>query len=85
MIMSGRKSIKPGRRGSRKAILEHLKRDTLTSKQAFELYGVTRLSAIIFDFREAGMDIDTIPTEGETRFGEHCTYATYRLNGGNEE
>lgn len=73
-----------GRRGSRKAVLEHLKKGTLTSKEAFEKYGVTRLSAIIFDFRKSGMDIDSIPTEGSNRYGEHCTYATYRLNGGND-
>ena len=67
-------------RGSKVAILEHLKNfPYLTSKEAFEKYGVTRLAACIFDLREKGYDIDTVMVETTTRFGEPCSYARYVL------
>lgn len=64
-------------RGSKVAILEHLRTNPwLTSKEAFEKYGITRLAACIFDLREKGYDIDV---ETTTRFGEPCSYARYVL------
>ena len=69
-------------RGSKVAILEHLRNfPYLTSKEAFEKYGVTRLAACIFDLREKGYDIDTVMVETTTRFGESCKYARYVLIG----
>ena len=62
------------------AIKGHLKKHgTITSMQAFHLYGCTRLSAKIFKLREKGWEISTIPTESVTRYGDTCTYATYKL------
>lgn len=67
-------------RGSKIAILEHLRKyPWLTSKDAFEFYGITRLSACIFDLREKGYDIETVMVETTTRFGESCRYARYVL------
>ncbi len=75
-----------GTRGARRAILEHLKKHgKITSMEAFELYGVTRLSAIIFDFRKCGYLIDTIDTVCRTRFDETCVYATYVYRGREDE
>ena len=62
------------------AVKQHLiKKKTITSMQAFELYGCTRLSAKIFDLRRQGWDIATIDCVGKTRYGDTCTYAKYRL------
>lgn len=67
-------------RGSKVAILEHLRTHKwLTSKEAFELYGITRLSARIKELRELGYDIRTVMVETTTRFGESCRYARYVL------
>jgi hypothetical protein len=62
------------------AVLEHLKSGKpLTSKQAFQLYGCTRLSAKVFDLRKKGYNIETLMCEGETRFGTPCSYGKYVL------
>ena len=67
-------------RGQRNAILNHLKSGkTITSKEAFELYGVTRLSAIVHDLRNMGYAIHTIMVDGTTRFGDSTKYAKYIL------
>lgn len=69
-------------RGSKVAILEHLRNfPYLTSKEAFEKYGITRLAACIFDLREKGYEIDTVMVETTTRFHEPCKYARYVLIG----
>lgn len=73
-------------RGSKTAILEHLKSyPWLTSKEAFEQYGITRLSARIKELRDKGYDIETVMVETTTRFGESCRYARYILKGEPDE
>ena len=63
-------------------ILEHLrKHKTLTSMEAFEQYGATRLAAVIFDLRKAGYDIDTMDVYGFNRYGEPTRYARYFFKG----
>lgn len=65
-------------RGQRNAILYHLNNiGTITSKEAFERYGVTRLSAIIHDLRGMGYPIHAIMVSGKTRFGDSTKYAKY--------
>ena len=67
-------------RGQRNAILNHLKSGkSITSKEAFELYGITRLSAIVHDLRIMGYPIHTFMIEGQTRFGDSTKYAKYML------
>lgn len=62
------------------AIKNHLtRRKTITSMQAIELYGCTRLSAKIYKLRNAGWVIDSIPMVGNTRYGDTCQYVKYRL------
>ena len=62
------------------AVLNHLlKHGSITSMQAFELFGATRLADIIFRLRGKGYNIKTIDCEGKTRFGTPCTYAKYVL------
>ena len=67
-------------KGQRNAILSHLKTGKpITSKEAFELYGVTRLSAIIHDLRLMGYSIHTLMIDGTTRFGDSTKYGKYIL------
>lgn len=69
-----------GSKGQIKAILDHLKKHkTLTSAEAFKLYGCTRLSAKIFDLRKDGYVIETHKKSGKTRFGTYCEYGEYEL------
>lgn len=63
------------------AVLEHLKEHgSITSMEAIENYGATRLSAIIFNLRKRGYDIGTDTEGGTDRFGHAMTYARYVLN-----
>lgn len=65
----------------RKQILEHLKKHgKITSMEAIELFGCTRLSGRIHDLRAEGYTILTEMTEGKTRSGHPCRYATYYLD-----
>ena len=70
-----------GLKGQSAAILNHLKSGRgLTSKEAFELYGVTRLSSHIHAFRQFGYNIITVEHVGKTRYGTPCRYGEYFLN-----
>lgn len=62
------------------AVLNHLKvRGSITSMEAFELYGATRLSAIIFCLRKKGYNIKTNDGTCIDRFGHRCNFAKYTL------
>lgn len=61
-------------------VLEHLRtKGKLTQKQAINLYGAYRLSAIIYDLRKQGYKIETDFKTSKNRFGDICTYAVYAL------
>jgi hypothetical protein len=61
-------------------VKEHLiKVGTINSWTAIELYGATRLSAIIFKLRKEGMNIESIPCTSYDRNTEICNYTTYKL------
>lgn len=69
-------------KGSKVRILDHFKKyHTLTSMEAFEEYGITRLSARIKDLRDLGYDIDCAMVEGKNRYNESVRYGVYRLVG----
>ena len=69
-----------GTKGNCARILDYLKkRRGITSKDAFEKFGVTRLSAIIFNLRNAGHYIVSYPVKGKNRFGEPVKFVEYRL------
>jgi len=60
------------------AVLWHLKTyGSITSYEAIKEYGATRLSAIIFNHRKEGYDIDSMPLTKKTRFGRNTTIAKY--------
>lgn len=61
-------------------VLNHLQMyGDITSWEAIQLYGVTRLSAIIFNLRKKGYDIESIPHEFTDRYGDKATYVKYQL------
>ena len=61
-------------------VLEHLQtKGKLTQKQAINLYGAYRLSAIIYDLRKKGYRISTGFKTSKNRFGDICTYGVYTL------
>ena len=68
-------------RGQTGAVLEHLRtKGSITSMEAFTLYGATRLAVIIFRLRKLGYDIETHDMVRKNRYGETCTFAKYVLN-----
>ena len=50
----------------------------ITPLEAFERYGITRLSAVIFDLRKEH-DIETETVKKRNRYGENCYVANYKL------
>lgn len=62
-------------------VLNHLKEHgTITSLEAIELYGATRLAAIIFTLRKRGLEIETMDIPFTDRFGVKSHYGKYILN-----
>lgn len=59
-------------------LLEH---GSITSWEAINKYGATRLSSIIFNLRKQGYDIRTIMREDTDRYGNTSPYANYVLKG----
>ena len=60
-------------------ILYHLKiYGSITSWTAIQDYGATRLSAIIYDFRNQGYQIDSIEIPWTTRLGRNTTITEYK-------
>lgn len=51
----------------------------ITSWEAIQLYRATRLSAIIYNLRDRGMNIQTIMKQGTTEDGEKYPFAEYVL------
>lgn len=61
-----------------KMIMEHLaKHKTITTMEAYELYGITRLPSRIFDLRESGHKIGMVWETGVNRWGKPVTYGKY--------
>lgn len=63
------------------AILNYLKTHKgLTSKQAYEKFDTTRLSAIIFNLRNQGYNIETETKYAIDKYGSRISYARYVLH-----
>ena len=62
------------------AVLDWLKTHaSISSMEAIQSFGATRLSAIIFKLRKRGYDIETVKCEGTDRFGNPMRFARYYL------
>ena len=60
------------------AVLWNLQtKGNITSWEAIKEYGATRLSAIIFNLRQRGHYIDSIPQSVTNRWGKHTKIANY--------
>ncbi len=56
-------------------VLDHLKEHgSITSLEAFELYGATRLSAIIFNLKHKGYEIKTADEVCVDSYGHKCNF-----------
>lgn len=62
-------------------VLRNLKRNKkgLTQVEAYERYGITRLSAVIFNLRDDGYPIKTDMRAVRNRYGDTCYVAFYTL------
>ena len=61
-------------------VLEHLERGwSITSLEAWDKYGISRLSDIVYKLRKEGYNIETEMVEGRTKMGADAIYGTYRL------
>lgn len=65
---------------ARNDIIKHLrKHKKITSIEAINKYGVTRLSGVIYVLREKGFVIKTEIKCGKNRYGHVNNYAVYHL------
>ncbi len=66
-------------KSQRIAVLKHLQMyGKITSMEAFRLYGITRLSSIIFKLRtKQGLNIETNNKIAKNRYGNRCAFAEY--------
>lgn len=53
----------------------------ITSMEAFEKFGATRLSAIIFNLKKYGCKIESVHKTGKNRYGESVHFVQYQLVG----
>ena len=61
-------------------VLQHLcKYGHITSLEAINLYGATRLSDIIFKLRKSSLNINSKYEKGIDRFGNKIHYVQYEL------
>ena len=64
----------------KKQILKHLKTHRgITTLDAFDRYGITRLSGRIFELRQDGYMIQSVDREVKNRYGDKCRVVEYRL------
>jgi hypothetical protein len=65
-------------------VRKHLiEKGSIDSWTAINLYGATRLSAIIFKLRNRGYQIDSISRTAYDRNQELCNFTTYKYNNNN--
>ena len=61
-------------------ILQHLEKwGSITDRDAYECYGIRRLSARVYDLKHMGHKFSMVIEHGENRYGERTRYARYRL------
>lgn len=53
---------------------------SISSMEAFKDLGVTRLSAVIFDLRADGYEIDAKREKAVNRYGDKVSFARYTLH-----
>ena len=67
-------------KGQQAAVLNYIKQHgSITSMEAFEHLGVTRLSAVVYNLKNKGYDIVSEPEQVKTRYGATATISRYSL------
>lgn len=70
------------RRGYKEVLLDHFRRfEAITILDAIEMYGMTRLSAIIFRLKKDGYRFQDKWVEVENRYGKKVRVKAYILTG----
>ena len=69
----------------RKVVYQYIKthKNGISSMEAFD-FGITRLSAIIFDLRADGVEIESVPCQCKNRYGHNTNYVRYMYRGGDK-
>jgi len=62
-----------------RTLVHLMKYGKITSKEAFKLYGNTRLSSSIHELRCQGYPIETTMVDGYNRYKQPTKYAVYSL------
>ena len=61
-------------------VLQHFSKfKFISSMQAFDMYGITRLSATIYNLRQRGIKIGSIWRTTTNRYGNQVRYMDYYL------
>ena len=69
----------------KKMVLDYIREfGSITPIDAFRDLGITRLSAVVFNLREEGHDIDKSIEIGKNRFGNRTRYARYSFGKGED-
>lgn len=70
------------RSGNKEKVLDHFRKyKAITTMDAFELYGMTRLSAVIHNLKKESYIFDEEWVEVETRYGNKVKVKSYILVG----
>lgn len=65
-------------------VLRHIQElGSISSWEAIQQYGITRLGARIFELRKLGYNIISERQSVKNRFGENVSFAVYKLGGNN--
>ena len=63
-----------------KRVLDYMEQyGGITSLEAFKELGITRLAAVIFDIKKAGVPIKTERFSCPNRYGEQVSFARYSI------
>lgn len=66
--------------GYKERVLDYMKScGSISSMEAFQDLGITRLSAVIFTLKQDGWQIQTQTEKAKNRFGKTIYYARYSL------
>ena len=57
-----------------------LRYGSITSWEAIRKYGVTRISAVIFNLKNDGMNIQSVQVKDKNRYGNIVHYVKYTLD-----
>lgn len=68
--------------GNTKRVYQYMKTHSgITSMEAFEMFGATRLSVIIFNLRKYGCVIESEEKTGKNRYGDSVRFVEYKYIG----